>query len=129
MLIIVKLGEAKEEKGTGFVPIFRFTPFGCMLSLILQSDRPDVEAKLHTLLQGLLAPLEAQSCVIFRSNWLKKGRKDCLVIIFRYLKRSSNRNPFGTSESLFAKAQLKSDLLFLANILALSSNELVQKFG
>jgi len=96
MLIIVKLGEAKEEKGTGFVPIFRFTPFGCMLSLILQSDRPDVEAKLHTLLQGLLAPLEAQSCVIFRSNWLKKREKGLfghyISILKKVIESKSIRN-------------------------------------
>ena len=74
MLIIVKVGEVKEEKGTGFTPIFRFTPFGCMLSLILQSERPDinVEAKLYALFQSLLAPLEALSWVIFTSIWIKK---------------------------------------------------------
>jgi hypothetical protein len=31
-----------------------------------------VEAKLYDLFQGLLAPLEAQSWVIFTSNWIKK---------------------------------------------------------
>jgi hypothetical protein len=74
MLIMTQVGEVREEKGTGFVPIFRFTPFGYILSLILQFDRPDinVEDRLYALLQGLLAPLEAQSWVIFTSKWIKK---------------------------------------------------------
>jgi hypothetical protein len=74
MKIIIKVGEVEEEKGRGLVPIFRFTPFGYMLSLILQSDRPDinVQDKLYALLQGLLKGLEAQPWVIFTSNWIKK---------------------------------------------------------
>ena len=74
MMIIIKVEEVQEEKGTGLVPIFRFTPFGHMLSLILQFDRPDinVEAKLYALFQGLLKGLEAISWVIFTSNWIKK---------------------------------------------------------
>jgi hypothetical protein len=74
MLIMTQAGTVKEEKGTGLVPTFRFTPFGHMLSQIIQFDRPDinVEAKLYNLFQGLLAPLEAQSWVIFTSNWIKK---------------------------------------------------------
>ncbi|MGC2570110.1 MAG: hypothetical protein WA364_01270 [Candidatus Nitrosopolaris sp.] len=74
MLIIVKVGEVKEEKGTGLVPIFRFTPFGYMLSLILQSDRPDinVQDKLYALFRDILAPLEALSWATFTMNWIKK---------------------------------------------------------
>jgi hypothetical protein len=74
MLIMTQAGTVKEEKGTGLVPTFRFTPFGYILSQILQFDRSDinVEDKLYDLFQRLLKGLEAQSWVIFTSNWIKK---------------------------------------------------------
>jgi len=70
MSIIIKAGEVREEKGTRLVPIFRFTPFGYMLSLILQSDRPDinVQDKLYALFRDMLAPLEALSWATFTMN-------------------------------------------------------------
>jgi hypothetical protein len=74
MLIMIHAGEVKEEKGTGLVPIFRFTPFGYILSLILQFGRPGIKAedKLYELLQGLMVSLEPLSWVVFTMNWLKK---------------------------------------------------------
>lgn len=74
MKVLIKVRLVQEEKGPRMVPTFRLTPFGNILSLILQSDRPDinVQDKLYTLFQDMLAPLEALSWATFTMNWIKK---------------------------------------------------------
>lgn len=66
----------KEERGTGLIPTFRFTPFGYFLSQIIQSLRScvNVEGKLYDLLHEGLFKVQtySPSFVIFASNWIKK---------------------------------------------------------
>jgi hypothetical protein len=74
--VMIQAGEVKQEQGTELVPIFKYTLFGYILSLIIQSLRTDinVEDKLYDLFQRLLKvrPDYIQSYIIFTSNWLKK---------------------------------------------------------
>lgn len=74
--LIIQVGEVKQERGSGFVPIFKYTPFGYIFSHIIQSlqSGKTVEAKLYDTFQHMLTvqPDYAQSHLIFISNWLKK---------------------------------------------------------
>jgi hypothetical protein len=84
----------KEERGTGLIPTFRFTPFGYFLSQIIHSLRSsvNVEDKLYDLLNDGLFKVQtySPSLVIFGSKWIKKMRKESLARIFLYLKRSKS---------------------------------------
>ena len=74
--IMVQAGQVKEERGTGLIPTFRFTPFGYFLSQLIQSLRSsvNVEDKLYDLLHEGLFKVQkhSPSFVIFGSNWIKK---------------------------------------------------------
>jgi hypothetical protein len=74
--LINQVGEVKQERGSGLVPIFKYTPFGYIVSHIIQSLQSDenVEAKLYDTFQRMLTvqPDYAQSHLIFISHWLKK---------------------------------------------------------
>jgi hypothetical protein len=79
MRIMAEVRQVKEERGTGIIPTFRFTPFGYFLSQIIQSLRSsvNVEDKLYDLLhEGLFkVQTNSPSFVIFGSNWIKKMRE------------------------------------------------------
>ena len=73
--IMAEVRQVKEERGTGLIPTFRFTPFGYFLSQIIQSLRSsvNVEDKLYNLLlEGFKVQTYSPSFVIFASNWIKK---------------------------------------------------------
>jgi hypothetical protein len=89
--VMIPEGQVKQERGTGLVPILKYSRFGYILSQIIQSLQSDtnVEAKLYDLFQRMLRfqPDYTQSWVIFISNSIKKCmRKVISVIIFPYLK-------------------------------------------
>jgi hypothetical protein len=74
--IMTQVGQVKEERGTGLIPTFSYTPFGYFLSQIIQSLRSgvNVEAKLYDLFHKSLFKVQtlSPSFVIFVSNWIKK---------------------------------------------------------
>ena len=91
--ITAEARQVKEERGTGLIPTFRFTPFGYFLSQIIHSLRSsvNVEDKLYDLLNEGLFKVQtySPSLVIFGSKWIKKMREKGEVGgIFLYLKRS-----------------------------------------
>jgi hypothetical protein len=79
MRIMAQVGQVKEERGTGLITTFRFTPFGYILSQIIQSLRSsvNVEDKLYDLLNEGLFKVQtySTSLVIFGSKWIKKMRQ------------------------------------------------------
>jgi hypothetical protein len=91
MRIMAEVRQVKEERGTGLIPTFRFTPFGYFLSQIIQSLRSsvNVEDKLYDLLhEGLFkVQTHSPSFVIFGSNWIKrmheKGEFGKYISIFK----------------------------------------------
>jgi hypothetical protein len=91
--VLKEAGKVKEERGTGLVQIYNFTPFGFFLSGIIQSLRSDEDAdkKLYNVLREHIfgqAP-RSTSFVIFASNFIKKlhdkGQFSIYVTIFRKL--------------------------------------------
>jgi hypothetical protein len=76
--IMAEARQVKEERGTGLIPTFRFTPFGYFLSQIIQSPSSvNVEDKLYDLLYEGLFKVQtySPSLVIFGSKWIKKMRE------------------------------------------------------
>jgi hypothetical protein len=74
--VMAQVKLVKEERGTGLIPTFRFTPFGYILSQIIGSLRSgvNVEVKLYDLFHERLFKVQANSpsIVIFASNWIEK---------------------------------------------------------
>ena len=70
----------KEERGTGLIPTFRFTPFGYFLSQIIHSLRSsvNVEDKLYDLLNDGLFKVQTYSPA--------KGESGPYISIFKKVK-------------------------------------------
>jgi hypothetical protein len=70
-------GEVKEEKGTGLIPTFSYTPAGYIFSRIIQcigSKKGNTEEELYNFLHERLYNIKQDSLsfVIFASNLIKK---------------------------------------------------------
>jgi hypothetical protein len=77
--IIVQAGTAKETKGTGLVPIFRFTEVGNMMAWVVESMNADkrtrAENQLYELFQNHYKKEPSSSIDIFCSIYYRKCRE------------------------------------------------------
>jgi hypothetical protein len=75
--LMKQTGEVKEEKGTGLIPTFSYTPAGYIFSRIIQcigSKKGNTEEELYNFLHERLYNIKEDSLsfVIFASNLIKK---------------------------------------------------------